>query len=237
MKTLLILVLSLSMIGCMELKGEPGIPGTVGEDGIDGTAGPAGPQGPPATLPSLSPLEEDVNYLVDDENDYRLGLGQSVISSGLGCTLSTVTGGDRIQATIAGHNTLTGIVQVATYLFKGTFNQPDTSSSNGMNVIPSALRSLYTNLYLLRCQGQVVITESNYHSFELSSDDASVLYIDNTKIIDNDNGHGITTVSGQRYLRRGVHIFRLDYAQTGAGNQALILKMNDQTVNPLLWYH
>ena len=182
-------------------------------------------------------FEQDVANLVADENDYRTGLGQTALSSGLACTLYTTTGGDRIQASIAGHNTLTGLSQVATYLYKGPFNQPDSPISDGMNVLPEALRSLYKNMYLLRCQGQVVVTATGYYGFELSSDDGSLLYIDGAKVIDNDNNHGNTTVVGQKYLRRGVHTFRLDYAQTGGGNQSLILTSGGSTINPALYFH
>lgn len=202
-----------------------------------GPEGDRGPQGEPAPTPVVTPLQADINALVLDENTYRLGLGQTQLSEGLSCTLYTITGGDRIQSSIAGHNTLTGLSQVGTYLYKGAFNQPDSPTSDGMNVLPPALRAAYTNMYMLRCQGQVVITDSNWYSFSVSSDDASVLYVDGAKVVDNDNNHGVTTVTGSKYLRRGVHTIRLDYAQAGGGNQALIVQMNSSSINPALYYH
>lgn len=208
-----------------------------GPSGNDGSTGPQGPQGPAAPTPTVSDEQADINALVSDENDYRLGLGQTQLSEGLSCTLYTITGGDRIQASISGHNTLTGITQVATYLYKGWFNQPDSPVSDGMNVLPTALRSLYTNMYLLRCQGQIVVRESDYYNFTVNSDDASVLYIDGAKLVDNDNNHGVTAVSGQKYLRRGVHTFRLDYAQAGGGNQALQVLAGGQFINPIYYFH
>jgi hypothetical protein len=182
-------------------------------------------------------LQQDINSLVTDENNYRLGLGQSILSEGLSCTLYTITGGDRIQSSIAGHNTLTGITQVATYLLKASFNQPDSSVNDGMNILPISLRSIYKNMYMLRCQGQLVVVQNGYYSFELTSDDASVLYVDGSKVIDNDNNHGAIMQAGQKYLRRGVHTIRLDYAQAGAGNQALILKANGELVDPVFFQH
>lgn len=182
-------------------------------------------------------FEEDVANLVADENEYRTGLGQTALSSGLSCTLYTVTGGSRIQSSIAGHNTLIGITKVATYLYQGPFNQPNSPISDGMNVLPVPLRNIYKNMYLLRCQGQLVVTETGYYGFELNSDDASLLYVGGTLVVNNDNNHGATTVVGQKYLRRGVHAFRLDYAQAGGGNQSLILTSGGQTINPELYYH
>lgn len=235
----LIMAGMLLLTACAPERGSPGLEGMVGPKGEDGAAGPKGEAGADATTTTttLPPLQSEINYLIGDENDYRMGLGQSILAPGLSCTLYTVTGGDRIQATIAGHNTLTGIAQVATYLYAGAFNQPDSPATDGMNVLPPALRPLYLNLFLLRCQGQLIITATDYYSFDLASDDAGLLYIDGAKVIDNDNSHGVTLVSGQKYLRRGVHTFRLDYAETGAGNQALILKMSGTSINPILYYH
>jgi len=191
----------------------------------------------PTPVPTPAPtFEEDVNNLIEDENEYRTGLGQSVLSKGLSCTLYTITGGNRIQSTSGGNLTLTGISQVATYLYQGLFNQPNSSTNDGMNVLPEPLKSLYKNMYLLRCQGQIAITETGYQQFVLTSDDASLLYIDGVKVIDNDNAHGTTSIAGMRYMRRGVHTFRLDYAQFN-GNQSLVLKMNNSLINPVIYAH
>lgn len=193
--------------------------------------------GPTVTLPApVKPLTE-IERLVADENDYRLGLGQTALTPGLSCTLYSITGGDRIQASIAGHNTLQGVTQRATFLLKDVINQPNTPVSEGMSVLPAPLRAVYKNMYLLRCQGQIVVTESGHYNFELTSDDASVLYIDGSKLIDNDNNHGSTMVAGSKYLRRGVHAFRLDYAQAGGGSQSLILTANGSLIDPAHYVH
>lgn len=202
-----------------------------------GQKGDKGDPGANAVPPSLNSQQQDVANLLADENAYREGLGQTALTQGLSCTLYTVTGGDRIQASIAGHNTLTGITQVATFLLNAIINQPDSNTSQTLNVLPVALRSSYTNMYLLRCQGSVVVTQSDYVPFELTSDDGSVLYLDGAKVIDNDNNHGATLVQGTKYLRRGVHTIRLDYAQTGGGNQALVLTSSGVPIDPINLVH
>jgi hypothetical protein len=199
--------------------------------------GVPGPQGPAAPVAPVSSLEADVASLLASENEYRLGLGQTALSAGLSCRLYTATGGDRIQSSIAGHNTLTGLSQVASYTFVGVFNQPNSPISDGMNVLPPALRAVYKNMYMLRCEGQIVVTKTDYYLFELTSDDASLLYVGGSKVIDNDNNHGSVTVSGMKYLRRGVHAFRVDYAQMGGGSQSLMLKVDGAFINPLLYAH
>ena len=177
--------------------------------------------------------------IVDEENIYREGLGQTALTNGLSCALYTVTGGQFIQNDATHTPTLTGIVTVATFLFKDAFNQPNSSANDGLNVLPAALRSnpSYKNLILLRCQGQLVVTTTGYVDFDLTSDDGSVLYVDGSRTIDNDGNHGATEKTGQKYLREGVHTFRLDFAQTGAGNQALILKANNSLLSGQYFFH
>lgn len=211
-----------------------------GQNGDTGPAGLTGPQGDtgPVTTPNpVDPVQADINKLVQDENDYRLGLGQTMLSNGLSCTLYTVTGGDRIQASITSHNTLTGVSQVATFLLKSVMNQPDSPVSDGMNVLPAALQNIYQNMYLLRCTGQIVVTQTGMYQFDMVSDDAGLVYLDGAKLVDNDNNHGATLASGSKYLRRGVHAYRVDYAQTGAGSQALIVKANGSLVDPMYLFH
>jgi PA14 domain len=182
-------------------------------------------------------LESQVQEALALENEYRLGLGETMLSPGLSCNLYTVTGGNRIQASIPGHNTLTGLSSVGSFLLTSEFNQPNAPVSDGLNVLPVGLRSVYKNMFLLRCQGHMVVLQTGYQVFELSSDDASVLYVNGSKTIDLDNAHGVLTALSTKYMRKGVYPFRLDFAQTGAGMQALILKLNGAVMNPVLYAH
>lgn len=240
---LTILVIALFITGCTngwnETKAVPyPVPGPVMT-----TPGPVETitvttPGPTVYLPApVASLSEDILNLVSAENDYREGLGQTLLANGLSCTLYTTTGGDRIQGSIAGHNTLTGLSQVASFTYKGIFNQPDSNVNTFLNVLPAPIQPLYLNNYMLRCQGQLVVTTTGYYTFDLTSDDGSLLYVDGGKLIDNDNNHGSTLVSAQKYLRRGVHAFRLDYAQTGAGNMSLILTANGSFIDPMYLFH
>lgn len=187
--------------------------------------------------PAVPQPPTEVQQILNEENAYRLGLGQTQLSSGLSCSLQTFVSGDRIQASIAGHNTLAGLTQVATFLLTVPFNQQDANISEGMNVLPVPLRAVYQDKYLLRCSGQLVVTETGYVQFDLRSDDGSVLYVDGAKLIDSDNAHGPVDASGTKYMRRGVHAFRLDYSQSGAGSEALVLKANGDVVSPEYFVH
>lgn len=189
------------------------------------------------TDPAPPVEDETIQELIDEENEYRLGLGQTMLSQGLSCKLYTVTGGHRIQSTSGNILTLQNKKQVATFLHSSEFNQEASSVNDGLNVLPEPLRGVFKNLYYLRCDGQIVITETGHYSFELNSDDASLLYIGGSLLIDNDNSHAPTVKTGQKYLRKGVYTFRLDYAQTGSGQQALQLKMNNELLNGTVLFH
>ena len=190
----------------------------------------------PTPVIEVTPEDQDILNLLQDENDYRLALGQTQLSLGLSCSLQTFTSGDRIQASIAGHNTLAGLSSVGSFLQVSGFNQVQSSVDGGMSALPTSMKNTYKTNYLMRCSGFLVVTDSDYYQFDLTSDDASVLYVAGAKVIDNDNGHGTTKLTGTKFLRRGVHAIRLDYAQLG-GEQSLILDMNGINLKGIRFAH
>jgi hypothetical protein len=195
---------------------------------FDGQQGPPGPAGTVAVVP-VAAATSLVQSIVDEENAYREELGQAPLTKGLSCRLATITGGDRIQSSISGHNQLTGVKTVATFLLTKPFNQPNAPITDGLNVLPQALQPVYQNMFLLTCTGTIVIPEDDYYGFQMQSDDAGLMSIDGSLVLNDDNAHGVTTVSGQKFLREGVHTFSLQFAQTGAGSQALILQGSSST--------
>ncbi len=117
------------------------------------------------------------------------------------------------------------------------FNQLDSPVTDGLIVMPAHLRSNpdFQSWYLLRCTGYVMITDTDYYNFDLTTDDGGVLYVDGMKV-DNDGNHSVSTKSGYLTMTRGAHTFRLDYMQA-AGNQALTIKANGELINPKYFYH
>jgi len=218
----LMFVMSLFVVGC-------------GSDAV--MSGPQGPAGH-AAIPTSS-VYPAVQALVDQENSHRRSLGQTIIAPGLSCTLHKVTGGQFIQSGASYTPTLTGITQAASFTHMGVFNQENAPVSQGLDVLPPALRSnpTYQNLIMLRCTGFLVVVTTDWYSFELSSDDGSVLYLGGSRLIDNDGAHSVITKIGSKHMRQGVHAFRLDFAQTGGGSQALILKSSGVIVPSSLFYH
>lgn len=169
----------------------------------------------PVEVPVMPPTVPEVETIISEKNEYRLAAGQLPLTAGLTCTLHESSNPDLAVA-----------LPSAKYTFGMflAFNQPDSPVNSRLNILPPALQAMYVNNFAIRCQGQIVITDSGYYSFELTSDDGSMLYIGGSLVVNNNFNHGSTTVAGTKLLERGVHSFRLDYAQTGGGSQSLMLK-------------
>jgi hypothetical protein len=215
--SLTLIAIALVMAACSKFKGETGSTGAKGKDGAI------------IVLQPTPTPKTQIEEMVQSDNDYREITGLAPLTKGLVCTLYTVP------------NTTTALssavlTTVSSYLYRGDFNQPDSASSLGLNILPPALKSIYKDWIVVRCIGKFVAPESDYYFFDLSTDDGSMLYIAGATVINNDGMHGIITKSGFKFLRMGVYDFRLDFLQ-GAGSQALILKMDSSTVLNTNLYH
>jgi hypothetical protein len=188
----------------------------------------------------VTPEQADIDFLLQDENDYRLAQGQTELSNGLSCTVQAIASGQWLSSSSPGYNAAQGVVAMNgtaySYLFKNMFNQPNATGPNSL--LPLAIQPLFlSNKYRISCTGQIVVLETAYYSFELNSDDGSILTINGAQVINNDGNHGMTIKSGTILLRRGVRTFALLYAQTGAVNFGLILKANDELIDGKYYAH
>jgi hypothetical protein len=181
-------------------------------------------------LPESESEIDVVSEIVQEYNDYMELSGQAIITPGLICRLYDVSG-PKPASIPANPSPL-----VSTYTYIGEFNQPVSNSSIGLNILPNALRSVYKQWFVVRCQGYLVVPKSDYYLFRLTSDDGSILRINNVVVVDNDGNHATQTVSGQRLLQRGVHSFRLDYMQGPGGEQSLILDDGTNVIPAKLFY-
>ncbi len=82
-------------------------------------------------------------------------------------------------------------------------------------VIPSFCRE---DNFALQLNGLISIPEDGIYTFYLSSDDGSVLQVDDRTVINNDGYHGSKETSGQAALKKGNHIIRLAYFESSGGN-------------------
>jgi hypothetical protein len=224
MKYIIAILFVLGMVACGQ-----------GPQGPQGAMGPQGPAG------SSTSTETSVQQLVDEQNAERAALGQAPLTQGLTCTFYTVS---QSTTCLVQNNTSActawssnAYTTVGSFRYTGVFNQPTAQTSNGLNVLPTALQGIsqYQSWYVLRCSGQLVITDNNYHEFDLTSDDGSNLYIDGL-LIANDGLHGTQTKSAAKFLGYGLHSFELDYLQA-SGQETLILNEDGAVMQASGFYH
>ena len=181
---------------------------------------------PPPVIPvKINPIQQIVNLY----NQYRLSVNEPILTKGLSCSLYTVP------------NTTLSIARaredyVGTFTYTGVFNQPNVPAEDGLNILPPSIQSFYTQWFIVKCSGNLVIPNSDFYRFDLSSDDGSLLYIDG-EFINNDGLHSVETVSNVKYLSTGIHSFELDYLEGPAGYEALILDMNEKVLNSEYFWH
>lgn len=172
------------------------------------------------SVPSTSVNE--VTQIVSEKNNLNTAKGLAPIVPGLVCTLYNLQN-VAPSPTVMPTSLSSPVITVGSYILLGEFNQPNSSTNDGLNVLPNTLRSLYKTNYMLRCSGYLVVTKNEYVSLSVTSDDASMLYINNSLMVDNNGLHGSQKRTGVRFMERGVHSFRLDYLQAN-GNQHLVVE-------------
>ena len=101
--------------------------------------------------------------------------------------------------------------------------------------LPISLAQTYKTWFVLKCTGYIINTDNAWHEFDLTSDDGSILYIDDTAF-NNDGLHSSQTKSFAKFLSAGVHTFELDFLQ-GQGMQSLILNMDGTLLPTNQLYH
>lgn len=219
--------------------------GPRGFDGHDGAPGPTGPAAPVPPPPMVDSEQEDIDAMIEQKNADRAILAQAPLTNGLSCTVVKVSGGQCLtynaaytNGCINNTNAITTTGTTYTYLYKGSFNQANSGAADPILLLPPALRSTFAGSnFKIVCTGQIVVRESNYYDFSTNSDDGSLLYVNNSLVVNNDNNHGMTLKSGSALLYRGVQPFQVQYAQTGGGNYGLVVQAGGATIDPKYYFH
>ena len=66
-------------------------------------------------------------------------------------------------------------------------------------------------------EGFIDIPEQGVYGFSTTSDDGSVLYVDDRLVVDNDGGHAAVSASGRIALAAGKHRYRILYFEDYEG--------------------
>lgn len=68
-------------------------------------------------------------------------------------------------------------------------------------------------------EGYIDIPHTGVWEFATCTDDGSVLYIDEVKVVDNDGGHAAITAMGKVALKKGIHKYRFLYFEDYEGQE------------------
>ena len=106
--------------------------------------------------------------------------------------------------------------------YKGSFidtkNMTSVAPSQTFNVnsieVPSEVNA---PAFGLQYRGYIDVPENGIYSFYLTSDDGSLLSIDDKTVVDNDGLHSAIERSGEMALEKGLHRFSLDFIEGGGG--------------------
>jgi hypothetical protein len=98
-----------------------------------------------------------------------------------------------------------------------TLEEP--ASINGHSPVISLLPALRNDRFAFRFEGYVKIEKADVYTWYIASDDGSRLYIDDELIIDNGGEHGTVEKQEKTALKNGFHKIRVDYFDSGGGNE------------------
>ncbi len=96
-----------------------------------------------------------------------------------------------------------------------------TGVVNNFNLTNKNRKSKYGFVYT----GYINIAKTGLYDFYASSDDGSLLYIDDVLVVDNNGDHGMEEKSGKAILEKGLHKIKLVYFDS-AGENGLIVSYN-----------
>ena len=82
---------------------------------------------------------------------------------------------------------------------------------------PSLDKARQEDHYGFEFSGLIDVPEDGVYTFQIRSDDGSVLYIDQTLVVDNDGSHAAIPATGSIALKKGWHSYRLLYIEDYEG--------------------
>jgi len=155
----------------------------------------------------------------------------------VGAKFSATVVESRFGTTVADPSRLRGEIY---YVEPGSTALPDFAKlkpvgaiyTNGLNIPQRSFDEGFPGVtdrfewFAIDYTGRFHITNAGRYQFQLMSDDGAILYIDGTKVVDNDGLHPVRRKEGSMKLSTGTHTIRLSYFQGPRDWAALILKIH-----------
>lgn len=93
-----------------------------------------------------------------------------------------------------------------------------TPAATGIADLISNKNKKRTDKFAFEFTGYIKIEKDGIYTFFTSSDDGSMLYIDDEEIVNNDGDHGNVEKNGKAALKKGFHKIKVLYFDSGGGN-------------------
>ncbi|HEX4000413.1 MAG TPA: PA14 domain-containing protein, partial [Pirellulales bacterium] len=123
-----------------------------------------------------------------------------------------------------------GGTPLGTYFYVGTNYLGSSSNTFTANTNGNSLNN--GNNYTLISTGNVYIPTTGYYTFATTSDDGSMLFIDGSTVVSNNNFQGNTQKTGTLQLTAGLHNIEIAYYEGGGGYMVSAQAIYDGTTNP-----
>ena len=194
-----------------------------------------------AAIQTVNPVFDDQldiqlsNAMEDFSVHYTLDGTEPTLQSPIYSKPISITSSTEIQVKIYDENQYASAVQ------KKTFEKIKKGSGLKFRYYEGAWRKMpdFTNLQLvnqgvinhfgvsqlklreshfaLELMGKLKINKSGTYTFYTTSDDGSLLYINDQLVVNNDGDHGPMTRSGEITLKKGMHDFKIEYFENIGG--------------------
>jgi autotransporter-associated beta strand protein len=82
--------------------------------------------------------------------------------------------------------------------------------------------------------GLLNIASGGSYTFQTTSDDGSLVYVDGQEVVNDDGSHAMQTASGSVELAPGSHLVTIDYAQAGGGAGIIVQYSGADTGNAMI---
>jgi hypothetical protein len=196
----------------------------------------------PAPTPDL--VQEDIDFLIGEENSTRFVLGQPALTRGLSCSVAKInpTSGTCFSNSTNNNptscsGTLSVVGAANTFSYLGSFSQESLTSISIPNpILPSSLRLLYlSERYRIVCSGFLVVREPNYYDFTVKFVGPAILTVNNTIVVNGYSSPSMAEKFGAIFLRRGVVPFKIEYATTSS-DFGLSIKAGGEPIESRFFY-
>jgi hypothetical protein len=109
-----------------------------------------------------------------------------------------------------------------TYGLRVKYSSPEATPAGPSGISQVSTRDVSTawnrrppDVFTAQWSGYLIAPDAGTYTFSLTSDDGSMLRVDDILVIDNGGNHASETKAGQIELSRGAHAVAIDYSQAG----------------------